>query len=499
MEIEKTQKGAVVQDLPNDMVWKTKPFYHQLDCVMKSRDKENFGILMEMGCGKSAVLIYTASYLFSQGKINGMVIICPKSATRTWSEQQLPIHMPDSIDMRIVTWGSQSKSLDNQLISLFQVEPLKLHVLVMNVDAVITDRGYDILERFLRGHDALLTIDESTSIKNSKSSRTKILTKLGKLAKYRRILTGTPVANRPMDIYAQFKFLEEGCLGISSWLAFRNRYAVTKTRYINGRKFEEIIGWQRLDELQKSVANLSYRVLKKDCLDLPEKIYQTRHIEMAPEQRKYYNDLRDLALAELASGTTVAAPLIITRILRLRQALCNLAPGPDGEIEFISDKDARLNEVMSIIEEAGDQKIIIWSYFTPSILKLVKTINEEYGEGTSAAFYGAVNPKERQVLINEFQDADSKLKILVANQQTGGESITLTKATIVVYHDHEWSYRLRQQSEDRAHRIGQTKEVTYIDLVASGTVDEQVVSALLDKKDLANVVTGDILRKVLTK
>lgn len=486
-------------ELPNDQVFKTIPFQHQLKGLLESRDKPYYALLCDMGTGKSKLLIDTASYLYSHGKINGLVVICPKSACRTWSEQQLPTHMPDSIEMKIVTWGSQSKSFDNQLISLFQVEPLKFHVLVMNVDAVITDRGYDTLDRFLRGHDSLLVVDESTSIKNSKSSRTKILTKLGKLARYRRILTGTPVANRPMDIYAQFKFLEDGCLGISSWLAFRNRYAVTRTRYINGRKFEEIVGWQRLDELQKSVAGLSYRVLKKDCLDLPEKIYQTRYIDMAPEQRKYYNDLRDLAIAELGSGTVVAAPLIITRILRLRQALCNLAPTADGKIEFISDKDARLNEVMAIIEEAGDQKLIIWSYFTPSILKLVKTINDEYGEGTAAAFYGSVDPKDRQLLINEFQDPDSKLKVFVANEQTGGESITLTKATIVVYHDHEWSYRLRQQSEDRAHRIGQTKEVTYIDLVATGTIDEQVVSALLDKKDLANVVTGDILRQILTK
>ena len=407
--------------------------------------------------------------------------------------------MPDNVEMRTLLWGPQTKTFEAQCKALFQLEPLKLHVLVMNIDAVITDRGYDLLEKFLRCHDTLLCVDESTSIKNPKSSRTKILTKLGKLAKYRRILTGTPVANRPLDVYSQFNFLKEGCLGSSSWFAFRNRYAVTRARHFNGRKFEEIIGWQRLDELHKEVAAHSYRVLKKDCLDLPEKIYQTRYIEFSPEQKKYYEEMRDLAFTVLDTGLMVGAPLVITRLLRLRQALCNLAPSGEGEGEtvFIGEKDPRLEEIIKLVDEAGDQKILIWSCFTPSILKIVAALNGEFGEGTAAGFYGDVSASRRQELINEIQSKEAKLRVLVLNPATGSESITLTGASLVIYHDNDWSLKIRQQSEDRAHRIGQTRAVTYIDLVAAGTVDEDIVWSLKDKGNLADAVTGDYIKKLI--
>lgn len=486
-------------EVPKDQVFKLPPLQHQIKCLLLSRDKEAFAYLAEMGTGKSAMLLHTAAWLFSQGKINGMVIIAPKSALRSWAEQQFAAHMPDSIETRIVVWSGQTKTFENQLKGLFQVEPLKLHVLIMNSEAVIADRGYDALERFLRSHDALLSVDESTSIKNPKSSRTKILTKLGKLSRYRRILTGTPVANRPLDVYSQFKFLEDGCLGSSSFLAFKNRYAVTRTKYMNGRKFEEIIGWQRLDELQRYVANHSFRVLKKDCLDLPEKIYQTRHIELSPEQLKYYREMRDQALTTLGTGLMVGAPLVITRLMRLRQSLCNLAPDGEGTggTVFISNKDPRLSAVIELVEESGDQKILIWSCFTASIMKIVAALNEEFGEGTAAGFYGDVKAEERQSLINQIQEKEAKLKVLVLNPATGGESITLTGASLVIYHDNDWSLRIRKQSEDRAHRIGQTRAVTYIDLVAIGTVDEQIVTSLRDKESLAQAVTGDDLRKLL--
>ena len=451
-----------------------------------------------MGCGKSKVLIDTVSWLFSQGKINGLVVIGPKSALRSWAEIQVPAHLPDSILARVVIWGGATKTLESQLKSLAQIEPLKLHILVMNVDAVITDRGYDTLEKFLLGHQALLAIDESTSIKNPSSTRTKVLTKLGRQAKYRRILTGTPVAERPLDTYAQFNFLSEGCLGVTSWFSFRNRYAVTETRHINGRKFTAVIGWQRLSELQSLIAQHSFRVLKKDCLDLPDKVYEKRYVELDVSQLKYYKELRDTALTELASGTLVAAPLVITRVLRLRQALCNLAPSLGGEVEPISDKDPRLEAVLELIDEAGAQKVLVWSSFVPSILKLVTAINKEFGDGTAAAFYGDVSGARRQELINEFQDPVSKLRVLVLNQATGGESITLTQAQLCIYHDNDWSLKARQQSEDRAHRIGQKNAVTYVDIIAAKTVDELIVDALQSKRQLADVVTGDKLRELLT-
>jgi SNF2 family DNA or RNA helicase len=477
--------------------FKSIPLKHQAEGLARGKDAEFYAYICDMGTGKSALLLYNVAYLWRQKAIKGLIIVCPKSVMRTWSDAQIPTHLPDDLSPRIVVWGSESKALDRQLTHLFDKTQLGLPILIINADASITNRGYGAMAKFLELYPSMMAVDESTSIKSVKAARTKILTKLGKKASYRRILTGTPVANSPIDVFAQFNFLKDGCLGFTSWLAFRNRYAVTVTRYINGRRFAEIIGWQRLDELASAVGKYSFRVLKQDCLDLPPKVYQKRYIELAPEQQKYYKDMRELALAELAGGDLVAAPLVITRILRLRQSLCNIYPADDGKIGFISKSDARLNEVLNIVDEAGDQKILVWTCFVEPLKQLTRAINDQHGDGTAASFYGEVPEKERQRLIDEFQSNGSKLKVLVLNQATGGEGITLTKATLVIYHSNDWSLRMRQQSEDRCHRIGQNFPCCYIDIVAQGTLDEDIVNALQNKQDLAQAVTGDALRKLL--
>lgn len=482
-----------------DQVFKTTPFAHQLEALLLSRDEKAYAFLMEMGTGKSKLMVDTVSWLFSQGHVNGLVLVAPKSVYTSWVEKQLPDHMPDSVPYRTLLWGPDTKTFRRQLEAMFVDEPLTLHVLVMNIDAVITDRGYDALERFMRSHNAILGVDESTIIKNPSSARTKVITKLGKLAKYRRIMTGSLIANYPLDSYAQFNFLEDGLLGCSSYYAFRNHYAVLRRRHLNGRNFDEVVGYQRLDELQRHLKKVSYRKLKSECLDLPPKLPPVkRYIELTPEQRRFYNDLRDMAVAELKSGHVVAAPLVITQLLRLRQTLCNIVPDGMGGNVFISEKDPRLEEVLNIVEEAGEQKVIVWSCFVPSILRLVKAINERFGDGFSAPFYGDVSREDREKLVDTFQDKSSKLRVLVMQPRTGGFGITLTAASVVVYHDNDWSLEVRLQSEDRAHRIGQTRAVTYIDLVAKDTVDEKVIESLQNKQELADQITGDNLVRLLT-
>ena len=220
--------------------------------------------------------------------------------------------------------------------------------------------------------------------------------------------------------------------------------------------------------------------------------------KLTAEQRRFYNDLRDMAVAELSSGHVIAAPLVITQLLRLRQALCNIVPDGEGGNVKISESDPRLEEVLNIIEEAGDQKVIVWSCFVPSIKRLTDAINERYGDGSAAAYYGDVTSEQRERLVDTFQDKSSKLKVLVMQPRTGGFGITLTAASVVVYHDNDWSLEVRLQSEDRAHRIGQTRAVSYIDLVARDTVDEKVIEALRNKQDLADQITGDKLVRMLT-
>ena len=514
------------QHILPDQIFKTQPFAHQLQGLTQSRDAKVYALLMEMGTGKTKVIIDNASYLFGKGRINGMIVVAPKSICRNWSMKEIPVHLPDAIDRRVVLWGPRTKKLQEELEQLSQVEPLKLHVLVINIEALNTDDGYEMVEKFLRGHDTLMVVDESTIIKNFKADRTKIAIKLGKLAKYRRIMTGTPVTQSPLDVWSQFEFLESGCLGSYNFYGFRAQYAHLAKKRVNGRMFDVVVGYQRLEKLQEILKEISFRALKRDCLDLPEKIYEVRYVEMTAEQKSYYKSLRTDALAKLTSGEVVAAPLVLTQLLRLRQCLCNIAPvmreegemGPEVKAVDISKSDPRADEVMNILEEAGDQSVIIWANFIPSIKKLIHLIGEKYGHDKVGAIYGDIKSEQRNIFVERFQGKRAatvegnsfasnvmidipeaeQIKYIVMQPRTGGYGLTLTKASLVIYHDQDWSLEVRQQSEDRAHRIGQLKNVTYIDLIAHGTVDEKIREALMQKKNLADMVTGDTLRELLT-
>lgn len=488
----------------NDYPFKTKPYAHQLEAWHKSRDVSYYALLMEMGTGKTKVAIDTAGWLFSQGKINGLLIVAPKSICRNWAQKEIPTHLPNSVDRRVVLWGSATKKMEAELETLRAVEPLKLHVLIVNIEALSTDRCYDEITKFLHGHSAMMVIDESTTIKNFQAQRTKIAWKLGRLARFRRILTGTPVTQSPLDVFAQFEFLSAGCLGSSTYYGFRNQYAVLRKRYVNGRSFDEVIGYQRLQDLQRVIGRLSYRALKRDCLDLPEKVYEVRYVELTAEQKRYYEQMRDEALVILADETVVAAPLVLTQLLRLRQALCNIVPAAatdsnllEPKTRFISEKDPRVEEVMLILEEAGEQKVIVWCNFVPKIQQLRDLITKRFGLGSVGCISGSVSQEDRQDFVNQFQDPVNPMRFMVMQTRTGGYGLTLTAATLVIYHDNDWSLEVRQQSEDRAHRIGQTEKVTYIDLVAKDTIDEKIRAALIDKKNIAEKVTGDALRNLL--
>ncbi|MGE0383069.1 MAG: helicase-related protein, partial [Hyphomicrobium sp.] len=200
----------------------------------------------------------------------------------------------------------------------------------------------------------------------------------------------------------------------------------------------------------------------------------------------------------LNSGTSVSAPLVVTQLLRLRQALCNIAPAAAGATVAIDDKNPRLDAVLELLEEAGGQKAIIWANFVPSIKLLTEEIGKKFGRGKVAHISGDVPALERQEIVRQFQELENPLQYLVMQTRTGGYGLTLTAATLVIYHDNDWSLEVRLQSEDRAHRIGQRNNVTYVDLVAPNTVEEKILAALLTKQELANKITGDDLRKLLT-
>lgn len=476
-------------------MFKLQPYNHQTTAFNETGNKVYAGLLCEMGTGKTAIAIATAAALFAENKINGLLVVAPKTICRNWSEKEIPTHLHSDITSKMVIWRNSSKQLDKELCNLYMGAEV-LRIFIVNIEAISTDRCYDECHKFLTRCNALMVIDESTTIKNIKAERTKACMKLGLLASYRRILTGTPVTQSPMDLYSQFQFLKPGCLGSKTFYGFRNQYAVLKKRYVNGRNFDEVVGYQRLDELQARLKPLSYRILKRDCLDLPDKIYEVRYIEPSVEQRRIYELVKTETMAMLRNGQLITAPLMITQILRLRQALCNLTSA-DGNEQCIDDKYPRIDEILKILEEC-DGKVIIWANFISSINKIRNEIRKQLGDKSVAIIHGGIKADDRQAIVESFQDNNSEMKYLVAQPRTGGYGLTLTAATTVIYHDNDWSLEVRQQSEDRCHRIGQKNNVTYIDLVAAGTIDERIRAALVGKKEVADLVTGDNLKSLLT-
>tara|TARA_R100000329_G_scaffold139273_1_gene121125 strand:+ start:764 stop:2122 length:1359 start_codon:yes stop_codon:yes gene_type:complete len=444
---------------------------------------------MEMGTGKSKVLIDTIGILYGKGAINAVVIVAPKGVYRNWSTKEIPDHLPEYVDRHVAVWSPAPRKQEKaDLVKLFHTDLDKLKIFIINVEAFSTAKGVKFTENFILGHQVLFAVDESTTIKNPKASRTKAITKLAKNTKYRRILTGSPITQSPLDLYSQTEVLETNLLGYTSYYSFQNHYGEVVNRYFGGRTVRQVVGYRNLDELSQKLDSFSYRVLKSDCLDLPEKLYIRRDVTLTAEQKKLYAELKELAITELANQETVSVTNVLTQLLRLHQIVCGHIKSDDGTETPINNN--RIDELIEVIAEMQG-KIIIWANYRQNILEIVETLQGLFGADAVASYFGDTTPDERERVIKQFQDPNSSLRFFVGNTQTGGYGITLTEAQNVIYYSNNFDLEKRLQSEDRAHRIGQKNNVTYVDLVAKDTVDEKIVTALRNKLDLAQEVLGD--------
>jgi SNF2 family DNA or RNA helicase len=469
--------------------FKTKPYAHQMTALEKSWNKETFAYFMEMGTGKTKVLIDNLAMLYDKGKVNGALIIAPKGVVGTWYNNELPTHLPTHINNETVLWKAAiTKKQQEKLDTLFQPGE-DLHILIMNVEAFSTTKGVNFANKFLSSHRSLMAIDESTTIKTPTAKRTKNILKLAESAIYRRIMTGSPVTKNPLDLFTQCDFLSPWLLDFTSYYAFRNRYAEMKTLHMHGRQVQVVNGFKNLGELSDKLKGFSYRVLKEDCLDLPDKIFIKREIQLTPDQRKLYEQMKKEAIAILKGkqSTTVNT---LTQLMRLQQITCGHFTADDGATQPIPNN--RITELMDVLEET-EGKAIIWAHYQYDITAIIQAVSKKYGPRSIVDYYGLTPQEERQPNIKRFQD-DPECRFIVGTPSTGGYGITLTAANTVIYYSNGYDLEKRLQSEDRAHRIGQKKSVTYVDLMADDTVDEKIVQALRKKINIASEVLGEELR-----
>ena len=468
--------------------FKTKPYAHQLEALKQAYNKEYYAFFMEMGTGKSKVLIDEIGGYFLQGKIDSALIIAPKGVYRNWERGEIPTHLPDEIPYTVAAWRAPSEMTKDDKKKLKDIiyPNGKLRILLMNIEALSGSVGIKYVTQFLHRNRTLLAIDESTTIKTPTASRTKNAIKISKLAKIRRIMTGSPVTKNPLDVYAQLEFLSPNITRQNYW-AFKSRYAVMVRRNFGTRSTNLVVGFQRLPELNTIIDQYSYRVLKEDCLDLPEKIYTTRTISLTTEQVKAYEEMRRFNITEM-DGKTMTSLSTLAALIRLHQITCGHVTFDDGETKEI--KSNRMNELLNILDEV-DGKVIIWANYRFDIKNIQQTLSEKFGSDSVATYYGDTKDKDRQDIVEKFQDKNSSLKYFVGNPSTGGYGLTLTAAHTVVYYSNSYDLEKRMQSEDRAHRIGQVNKVTYVDMIAEGTVDEKIVRSLRSKIDIASEVMGE--------
>jgi len=469
--------------------FKTPPYKHQLVALEKSWNREAFAYFMEMGTGKSKVLLDNIAMLYDKGKINGALIVAPKGVYKNWYSQEIPMHFVDHIKNKAVLWQANiNQKQQIKLNTLFETGT-DLHILIMNVEAFSSKKGVDFAFKFLNSHETLMAIDESTTIKTPSAKRTKNIIGLSKHAKYRRILTGSPVTKSPLDLYKQCEFLDPWLLGHDSFYSFRSRYAIMRSANFGGKSVQLVVGYRNLPELSEKLKPFSDRVLKDDCLDLPPKTFMKRIVQLSAEQQKVYNQMKQMALAEMNGKITTTATAL-TQLMRLHQITCGHFKADDDSIQPI--KNNRLSQLLEVLEEL-EGKAVIWAHYQFDVQAIVKAITEKYGEKSVVTYYGLTPNEIRQTNLERFQTKD-ETRFLVGTPQTGGYGITLTAANTVIYYSNGYDLEKRLQSEDRAHRIGQKRNVTYIDILAEDTVDQKIVKALRKKINIASQVMGEELK-----
>lgn len=474
---------------------KTQSFSHQVEVINESKDREFFGLFLEMGTGKTHISIATAVHLWREDKIDGLLVLAPNGVHSNWPEREFPAHLPtDCEHWNCATWNSGMgiKRRDRWEYLTRRSEPQAMTCLFANIESVRTQAGFDSMEAFVKRKRVLMIIDESTVIKNPKAQQTKRCLLLASHTNYRRILTGTPITQSPLDLWSQCRFLSRQALPYPSWTAFKAQFAIEElvTLISRGISFRKIVGYRNQDLLASQILPFSRRLLKRECLDLPEKLYEVREVELTNEQKRLYKQLSTTQVAMLDPGVATITE-VITLILRLHQIILGYLPDDDGNITQIVHN--RLNTLADIVSETQG-KVIVYVRFVEDVHQIGEMLKAS--DIPFVSYFGQTTASQRSRNIDAFQNDDS-CKVFIGTS-AAARGITLTAASTVVYYSQSYSLETRLQSEDRAHRIGQKNNVTYIDLISKGTVEEKIVAALKSKKDLAaSIVDRDSIADMM--
>lgn len=476
---------------------KTTPLKHQASELEKFGSDPRRALWWDPGTGKSWETLATLERWFNGGEISRALVIAPNGVHLNWTRSQIPLHY--SQDLQVYTWLSGKKGSKKFVTGLKDALSWKGPALAaLSYDAISTDLGINFAKKFM-GDTGALILDESHFIKTPGAARTRRALALAKQATHIRLLTGTPITNAPFDMYTQLRAIDPKvwfALGCRNSEAFRTYFGVFVRQHMGARQFNQLVEYRNLDVLREFTLRLGTRVRKEDVLDLPEKIYTTAYFELERTQWKVYVDL----VTDLGwygdDGEFVDGQLAIVRMLRLQQ-ICSgyIVADLDAKKESVElcAVNPRLSCLLRVIESRPeDESIIIWTKFRYD----VKTISELLMDNdiTFVTYNGDTSDDARTAAVRDFQDR--KVRVFLANSQAAHTGLTLTAATCAIYYNNSFNWGHRAQSEDRCHRIGTEGHVDYIDIVAARTIDEKITEALLEHRDLAATVLGELKEMV---
>ncbi len=431
-----------------------------------------------MGCGKTLTAIAIAGAAYQKGFIQRVLIIAPTSVVAVW-----PSELSSCAAFKYVVktlLGDKAHRL--RALNDLQHYPFKaLKVAVINYESTWREGIFEALQNY----DAdMIICDESQRIKTHNASQSKAIHQLGDSARYKLILSGTPVQNDAIDIYSQYRFLDASVFG-SNYYAFRSRYAI-----MGGYLNKKIIGYKDLDGLIQKEHSIAYRITKEEAIDLPEQTFITRTIEMDKKEKELYDRIRRDSYAELESGGKITATTVLTKLLRLQQLTGGFLVEDDAERPKQVSR-SKLDALADIIQDyvvEGKKKLVVFARFIAEVKAIIDLAEKELPAGMQAvAIYGAIKKEDRGAIVAQFQE-DPGTVLFIGQIDTAGTGITLTAADTCVYYSKNFNYATYSQSLSRIHRIGQRNTCTYIDLVVAKTVDEQISKALNKKEDMAKTV-----------
>jgi SNF2 family DNA or RNA helicase len=481
-----THDIAEIEEIKN-MLTIANPIKHSYRPKLPLKDHQNeglniscyrhaFALYLEMGLGKTALAIANFCILYLEKKIEGVLILAPKGVHKQWIAEEIPKHIDPSISLNMTLWSNQSAYESSEL----KVNGA-LNIFALNIDAVNTKDGSFAIRQFLnlfRGKSFMI-VDESHQIGNYTSKRSKGIIEFGKMTSYRRVLTGTPIATSLLNIWCQFMFLDERIIGMSYVTTFKSRFCE-----VGGYTGYEVVDSKNVEEFYAIIAPHSYRKTKKECLDLPEKIYAKRTYVLGNETRFHYENIKHAFMTELKSGNIVAPANALAALIRLQQVCSGFLPD-DNENEIASKRVYEIfsyerSEIALDMVNQIDGQVIIWARFIPDIKCIKHTFNKLYGDDICLM-------EENELFKN------GKKKILISNQAKGiGGNLQESGCTNMIYYNNSFSYIHRAQSEDRIHRMGMKGALTIWDIVADKTVDKLISDNLKAKKDLASLALDDI-------